>query len=316
MYNVRITASDVSNLNNEPLELLKKNGFDVKEKPFKNIKNEEEYIEFIKDADALLVGTETLDKKILEKIPNLKFIARRGVGYDSIDVDYCHINNITIARTLGTVESSVSELTMAFILALTRKLEEHSRDIHNGIWNKRLSSGLKGTTLGLVGFGNIGQEVARKASVFDMNLVYYCPHRKIELEERYNVRYVTLDELLKISDFVSLHMPSTEETKNMFTYDKFKKMKKTAMFINTARGSIVNEEDLALALKNRIISGAALDVFQEEPCLDSPVLKLDNVILSPHAGTFTYDTFYSMNLLAANLIVDYFNGVIDNKFII
>jgi phosphoglycerate dehydrogenase-like enzyme len=205
---------------------------------------------------------------------------------------------------------------MAFILTITRNIEEHSKDIHNGNWNKRLSSGLRGTTLGLVGFGNIGQEVARKASAFDMDMVYYCPHRKINLEEKYNIRYVTLDELLKISDYVSLHLPATPETNNMFTYDMFKKMKKTAIFVNTARGSIVNEDDLALALKNKIIAGAALDVFREEPCIDSPILKLPNIILSPHAGTFTYDTFYSMNLLASNMIVDFFNGTLNKKFLV
>lgn len=314
MMKVKITANDVSTLSTDPVKLLTDAGFQVDEKPYKSMTNHDEFVEFIKDADAIIIGTEKLSKETLMKMPNLKFISRRGVGYDNIDLDYCIKNNIIIGRTLGTVESSVSELTMGLILTLNRHILEHSKDLHKGIWNKRLSTGLRGATLGLVGFGNIARNVAKKALAFDMKVVYYCPHRKRDLEELYNVSYVSFEELLKVSDIISLHLPGKEDTNNMFNYNTFKSMKKSPIFINTSRGSIVSEADLSKALDEGFVSCCALDVLSEEPCTYSPLFNKDNVILSPHAGTFTTSTFYEMNMLTANMIIDFFKGALDKKY--
>ena len=315
MYKVCITASNVSDISKVPVELLKNNGFDVKEKSFSSMKNKEELIEFVKDSDALILASvEKFDEEILKHIPNLKIIARRGVGFDNVDIDYCHKNNIIVTRALGTVESAVSELTLAYMLAFNRKLNLHSKELHEGIWQKHISTGLKGATLGLVGCGHIGSEVVRKASAFDMNILYTCPHRKIDLENKYNIKYVSFDVLIKTSDFISLHLPATEETINMFTINEFKKMKKSAYFINTARGSIVNEEDLTRALKENLIAGAALDVFKNEPFKDSPFCSIENITMTPHVGTFTHNTFYDMNLLCAENIINFFNNTLDDKY--
>lgn len=315
MYKVRITAGNVSDISTYPIELLKEKGFDVREKSFRTMKDKDELIEFVKDSDALILASvEKFDEEILKQIPNLKIIARRGVGYDNVDIDYCHKNNITVTRALGTVENAVAELTLGYMLAFNRQLKLHSEELHNGIWQKHISTGLRGQTLGLVGCGAIGQEVVPMASVFKMNILYNCPHRKLDLEEKYNIKYVSLDELIKESDFISLHLPATKETKNMFTLESFKKMKKNAFFINTSRGSIVNEKDLAIALKEKLIAGAALDVFQKEPFEESDFCALENVIMTPHVGTFTYDTFYNMNLLCAENIINYFNNTLDSKY--
>lgn len=316
MYTIKITANYFSDINDEPIKCLEKKGYKVDVKKFSKFKNKDELKEFIKDADGIICSLETMDKDLLKYAPNLKIISRRGVGYNNIDMNYCESNNITVARTVGEVEDAVAELNMVFILNFGRGIINHNTLMHNGIWNKEVSGGIKGKTLGILGMGAIGVNLAKKAKVFGMNIIYFNRHRNEESEKEIGgAKYVSFDELLSESDFVSILTPLTDETKGIINYENIKKMKSTAFLINCARGPIVDENDLALALKENIISGAAIDVFKTEPCSNSPLMGLENAVLTPHIGTSTYNAFSGMNLKSAENIIDFFENKLDKKYI-
>ena len=264
-------------------------------------------IPHIGDADAIICDLEKINKDVLDAAKNLKIVARRGVGVDSVDVEECKRRNIEVARTVGLVEKPVAELVMAYILEFSRRISPLNADMHKGVWEKLEAHSLFGKTLGVVGFGNIAKEVVKRAKSFDMNVIYYDVFRNKAKEREMGVEYAELDELLKVADFVTLHVPLLDSTKNLIDRRNLKKMKKSAYLINTARGGILNESDVAEAVKNGDIAGAAIDVFEKEPTTDSPLKEAENVIITPHVATFTIETFIAMDERSAQNIIDYFN---------
>lgn len=177
--------------------------------------------------------------------------------------------------------------------------------MREGIWEKQMAHSIEGKTLGIIGLGKIGTQVVKRAHAFDMQIVYHSRNRNIEIEERYDMKYVALDELLGMSDFVTLHVPLTDQTRGMICRDKLHKMKANAILINTARGALVDVMDLCDALDQRVIAGAAIDVFDEEPCTNSVIRKQVNAVLTPHIGSFTRETFIKMDVAAAQNVIDY-----------
>jgi len=238
--------------------------------------------------DGMVVRSRTkVRRPLIDVCPNLKVIVRGGVGLDTIDADYAKSKGITVMNTPMASSASVAELTVGYMLALARSIVQASASMKSEKWEKKNFEGdeIGGKILGLIGVGNIGREVAKRASALGMTVVAYDPYIK-SLE---GVKLVTLDELLTQADYISLHLPKTEESANMINAAQFAKMKNGVRMINCARGGIIDESALYDALVSGKVAGAALDVYAEEPPTDWKLVKLPNVICSPHIGAATHE---------------------------
>jgi D-3-phosphoglycerate dehydrogenase / 2-oxoglutarate reductase len=236
--------------------------------------------------DGMVVRSRTkVRQALIDVCPNLKIIVRGGVGLDTIDADYARSKGITVMNTPKASSASVAELTIGYMFALARSIYRASATMKAEKWEKKSFEGdeIGGKTLGLVGIGNIGKEVAKRAAALGMTVLAYDPYVK----EAADVKLVALDELLAKADYISLHLPKTKESQNMIDKAQFEKMKSGVRLVNCARGGIVNEVALYEALVNGKVAGAALDVYAEEPPTDWKLAKLDNVICSPHIGAQT-----------------------------
>lgn len=300
---VVVTARNFTAYSKEAYEMLVNKGYEVVLAEDALKYDKDKFYHTVKDADAVIAGVEEYDRKIIGMLPNLKVISRRGIGVDSIDVDACNEHNIIITRTVGLVEPAVAEQTMAYMLYFGRKVEEQSCMMIQGNWKRSLQSGIQGRTLGLVGFGGIGKEIARRAAPFEMKILYYRPHGRDISERSYEAVYSSLDNVLAKSDFVVMCVPLNKTTKKMADMSMFKKMKRSAYFINIARGGIMNENDLKDALNLHIIAGAAVDVYEKEPCTDSVLAECQNIILTPHSSPMTPFTLTAMNKRAAENVI-------------
>jgi len=289
-------------LDQEGIELLKKY-FDV------NVKiglKEDEIVSIIGDYDILIVRSATkVTKKIIDA-SNLKVIGRAGTGIDNIDVDAAKAKGITVLNSpMGNV-TAVSELVMEMMLAMARNLVRANNSLKMKKWDKKslMGSELAEKTLGVVGFGRIGREVAKRALAFGMHVIAYDPYAKDT-----EIKIVSLDELIEKSDYITIHVPLTNETKNLIDKNEIEKMKKGVKIINTSRGGIVNEDALYDALVSGKIAGAALDVFENEPPFGSnseKLLELDNVIVTPHIGASTHEAQKKCGIEIAENILKFF----------
>ncbi|HUH99196.1 MAG TPA: D-2-hydroxyacid dehydrogenase [Anaerolineales bacterium] len=246
----------------------------------------EDLLKVLPAYDGMVVRSRTkVRRPLLDACPHLKIIVRGGVGLDTIDADYARSKGITVMNTPLASSASVAELTIGYMFALARSLVQAAASMKSEKWDKKGFEGeeLGGKTLGLVGVGNIGREVARRASALGMNIVAYDPYVK----SLPGVKLVTLDELLAQSDYISLHLPKTAESANMIGPAQFARMKNGVRIVNCARGGIIDEHALYEALLSGTVAGAALDVYAEEPPTDWKLIRLPNVIGSPHIGAAT-----------------------------
>ena len=273
----------------------------------------------IRNKDGLICFPyDSIDKDVLSAAKNLKTISTYSVGYDHIDVKYAKKQGISIGYTPEVLTDATADLTFALILDLLRRVTEGDRIIRRQRWTQiygaydYVGTDISGKILGILGFGRIGATVAKRARAFGMNIIYHNRHRLSKnTEKSLGVKYVTFDQLFKKSDVVSLHVPYTKETHELVDIKLFKKMKKTSFIINTARGKIIKENDLIYALKKKIIAGAALDVFRNEPIgLSNPLTKMQNVVLSPHIGSSTAETRKKM---AEITVINLKLGIIGKK---
>jgi len=253
------------------------------------------YLEALEDADALVAGMERIDGELLGRAPRLRIVARFGVGYDNVDVEACTRRGVYVTYTPDILSGAVADLTWGLIIALARHLIEADRFVRErwALRRERFPFGfdLEGKTLGIIGLGRIGSEVARRAQGFGVKVIYHDVVRKPELEEAYGAEYVSLQELLQRADIVTLHVPLLPSTERLIGEEELQMMKSTAILINTSRGKVIDQKALVKALKEGWIAGAALDVYEEEPIpLDDPLLRLENVILTPHIGSATRET--------------------------
>ena len=268
--------------------------------------NPAELLERISSFHALIVRSRTkVTKEVILRGKQLRVIGRSGVGVDNIDVTAATAQRVVVvyAPTGSTV--SVAELAIGHMLSLSRMIPQADRSVRAGKWEKGRFVGheLQGKTLGLIGSGRIGAEVARRAQAFGMQVIAFDPYLKPEDASAREIRLSTLDAVLATSDFISVHAALTEETRGMIDASAFFAMKETACLINCARGEIVNEEDLSEALRSRRIRGAALDVYQEEPPTHSPLLDLENVIFTPHIGASTEEAQERTSQLVAQEVL-------------
>ncbi len=259
--------------------------------------------EDVANAEILLVRSKTkVTKEFIDNTPNLKLVIRGGVGIDNIDVEYAKSKNILVKNTPEASSVAVAELVMTHMLAIQRNLVRAHNTTKNHEWIKKQLKGgeLYHKTLGLIGIGRIAREVALRAKAFDMNIVAYDPYVK-----EADVKLVELDELLKVADFISLHTPLTDETKGMINKDTIAKMKDGVIIINTARGKLINEGDLAEALSSGKVKFAGLDVYESEPPEGSPLLDVDHIQLTPHLGAQTYENMDRIGECVMKIIKDF-----------
>lgn len=304
---VVIIARDfITEGNSEAYQLLINAGFDAILKQKNEYLTEDALIELFDGADAVIVANNDITDKVISSLPNLKLISRRGVGLDAIDLESATRNNVAVTRTVGKVESGVAELVLAYMLEFGRQITLQDSEMKHRIWNRVMVPGLETRTVGLVGFGGIGQEIAKRAKPFGMNILYYNRHPNEAVADALGAEYAELDELLAKSDFISVNVPLTEDTKNLISMRELKLMKPSSYLINIARSQVVNVNDLLDALKEGVIAGAAVDVYEKEPCTDSILVDAPNIILTPHVGPFTEVNFANINMAAAENVIEYF----------
>lgn len=275
----------------------------------------EEIIEMIKDQDALLCPlSDKIDKDIIDAGDNLKIIANYGAGFDNIDIDYAREKGIVVTNAPAPASAvSTAELAFGLMLAAARKIVSGDKVTRAGEfygWRPTfyLGSQLKGKTLGIIGLGNIGKNLAKRARAFEMKVIYYSRTRKEDFEKEFGLEYMEKDDVIKSSDFLSLHTAYVPELHHMISKKELEMMKKSAILINASRGPIVDEEALADALIENKIAGAALDVYEDEPRVNKKLVDLNNVILAPHLGNATFEARLEMGENARDNLIDFKDG--------
>lgn len=272
-------------------------------------RTEEEMIALLHGVDAVLADIDPFTARILASADRLKVISRPGVGYDAIDVKAASARGIAVCTTPGSNRHSVAELTLAMILQCARKIMENEAEVRRGGWARVVGNEIAGSILGIVGLGTVGKEVAQRAKAFEMRLLAYDLVQDQQFAEEHQVTYVPLEQLLRESDYISLHILLDQRTRHLVNTERIAMMKPSAYLINTARGPIVDEEALIQALKESRIAGAALDVFTQEPLpMDSPLRGLDNVYLYPHLAGSTQEVFKASGWMAAQNVVRVLRG--------
>jgi D-3-phosphoglycerate dehydrogenase len=309
-FAVLVEARPFSVLDSAPMEKLKASGIHVDDLRGSGIKDKN-FIRALKQADALLCGNDLqVDDDLLDRAPKVKAIAKLGVGLDTVDVEAASRRGVVVFHTPGANNQAVADHTFALILSLARKIRycdqslrekrwEHTKIIGVEIWRK---------TIGIIGLGAIGRCVALRAKGFQMKIVACDPYWPAEFAAEQKIEKLSLDELLKVSDIVTIHAPLTPENKELINAKTLGLMKPAAILINAARGGIVSETDLHQALKAGQIAGAGLDVFEQEPPDDSPLLELENVVLTPHTAAFTHEAMNTMSMGVVDQLIDYYHG--------
>ncbi|WP_214785510.1 D-glycerate dehydrogenase [Exiguobacterium sp. s183] len=272
-------------------------------------------LEEVESAHALwTMLSDTIDREVFERATNLEVVSNLAVGYNNIDLNAAKEKGVIVTNTPDVLTETTADLTFGLMMMTARRLGEAERDLRAGEWKSWLPMGYVGmdlyqAKLGIIGMGRIGEAVARRARGFDMEVLYHNRTRRHESESMYGFTYAELDELLTQSDFVVVLAPLTDETRGMLGADEFAKMKETAIFINVARGEIIDEQALYEALKAKKIWGAGLDVFTKEPVdLDHPLLTLPNVTTLPHIGSASIRTRLAMMALNRDAIVNVLEG--------
>ncbi|GIU68458.1 MAG: 2-hydroxyacid dehydrogenase [Candidatus Parcubacteria bacterium] len=298
--------------NMELVNELKKYFSDVRINTLGRRYSKEELIDALRDSDAAIIGLDKIDEEVLKNCPNLKVIAKYGIGTDKINFDDCKRYGIEVILQQGINKRSVAELTLSMMLGLIRGTYTSSLQLKRNFWNKYDNEGrnLTGKTVGIIGVGNIGKDLVSLLEPFKCNILVNDIREDLEQKQFYrekNLKEESKEGIYKQADIITIHTPLTKFTKNMITKKQFLMMKPQCFIINTSRGEIINEEDLLWALKNKIIAGAGLDVYNEEPPKNlEELLKLENVYCTPHIGGTSKESILEMGYAAINNLKNYF----------
>jgi len=306
-FRVYVTSRSFGRFVPEGLEILE-DVAEIERNPYEKTMTEEELIQNLKDADAVVLGADKCSRKVIEALERVRVIGRHGVGIDNIDLDAATQKRIIVTYTPHANADAVADHTWALILALARRIIPADISTKAGKWEgtKFIGIELSSKTIGILGLGTIGQLVAERARGFDMNIFYCDKRRNKALERKIGVTYVDLERLLRESDILTIHAALTSETRKMIGAKELRIMKNTALLINTARGEIIDEKVLVQALREGWIAGAALDVFEREP--PKQLLKMDNVVLTPHIAAYTIEALRRMDVMVAEDIVKVLSG--------
>ncbi len=298
-YKVIVTARSFGKTDSKAVDLLKANGCEVKKLEAADGPIEEQLKKEIVDADAVIAGLEDYTPELIASAKKLKVISRYGVGYDKVDVAAAREHGVAVTITPGANGDSVADLAVALMLDLARNVTVMDNSIKAKAQKRPSGLEMWQKTLGIVGAGRIGQGVGKRCRGFDMKILAYDMFESEAFKEETGAQYVDLETLLKESDFITIHSPLTPETENMISTEQFQMMKNTAIIVNTARGGIIDEAALYEALKSGEIRGAGLDATVDEPPYGSPLMELENCILTPHAGAATAEASSKMSYMAA-----------------
>ncbi|HJR84155.1 MAG TPA: D-glycerate dehydrogenase [Nitrososphaeraceae archaeon] len=297
----------------EPGPSILKKYFQVNMNPEVSVLDREVLIKSVKNVDAILCMLgDRIDSNVMDAAgSNLRIISCYSVGYDHVDIKQAEKRNITVTNTPNVLANTTADLTFSLILSAARNIVNGDSLVRNGKWkfgwtpDLFLGYDVYGSTLGIIGLGEIGMLVAKRAKGFGMKVLYYSNNRNRKIESELSISYVPLEELLQQSDFVSLHVSLNKSSFHMIDESKFKLMKNTAFLINTSRGKVINEQHLIEAIKNKKIAGAGLDVYEDEPISTSnPLINLPQTVLLPHIGSATFRTRSKMAEVSANNIVN------------
>ncbi len=310
-FTVLIEARPFCAFDNTPMDQLKDSGMNLIDMRGSGVEDPK-FVEALKQADAILCGNDlVVNDAVLDMAPGVKAIAKMGAGLDTVDIDAATRHDAIVFHTPGANNQAVADHTFALMLNVARKIIYCDQSLREKRWEHTKIMGLEiwQKTLGLIGLGAIGRCVALRAKGFEMKVVAHDPYWPEAFATEQGIERVAVEELLRISDVISIHAPLTPENKGMIDEKALKTMKPTAILINAARGGIVNEADLYQGLKNKAIAGAGIDVFENEPPSDSPLLELDNVVLTPHTAAFTFEGMNNMSVGVVEQLIEYQKGL-------
>ena len=307
---VLITPRGFANYGLDQVERMKSKGLDVHYNATGKAYTHEEFKALAKDADAIIVGVDKMDREMMEGCPNLKAVCKFGVGTDNIDLDYAKEHSIYVGRCVGSNSRSVAEHVLSMMFMEAKNLYTSVRDVKQHGWNKPTGREIYGKKLGIIGFGMIGKYLAEYAYGCGMEVYAYDAFAIAEETARqYHAQISTLEDILTDCDYISLHVPLLESTRNMISTEEFKKMKKDACLLNAARGGIVDEEALYEALKKKEIRSACFDVYSSEPPReDDKLLTLDNFLLTPHTAARSMESEQRTCAMSMDIILEQLIG--------
>jgi D-3-phosphoglycerate dehydrogenase len=309
-FTVLIEARPFCAFDNTPMEQLRDAGMNLIDMRGAGVQAPK-FVEALQQADAILCGNDlVVNDKVLDMAPGVKAIAKMGAGLDTVDIDAASRHGAVVFHTPGANNQAVADHTFALMLNVARKIIYCDQSLRAKRWEHTKIMGLEiwQKTLGLIGLGAIGRCVALRAKGFEMKVVAHDPFWPEAFAAEQGIEKVEIEELLRVSDVVSIHAPLTPDNKGMNDANALNIMKPTAILINAARGGIVNEADLYEGLKNNVIAGAGIDVFEHEPPSDSPLLELENVVLTPHTAAFTFEGMNNMSVGVVAQLIEFQKG--------
>lgn len=304
---VFVSTHPFGSTSKEPMKLLKSNDFEVRLNPLEHKMTSSELAMEIKDSEILIAGTEKITEDVFQNAPKLKLISRVGIGLDGVDFELCKKYGVRVAYTPDAPTMAVAELCVAMILDLARQITITDKNIRIGFWKRHMGTLLYGKTIGIFGMGRIGKSLVHLLSSFNVKFLVHDINPDIAFGRLYNVNFVSKEEVLKNSDVVSVNIPLKKDTIDYITTKELSMIQPHAILINTARGGIINENDLYVALKNKQIAGAAVDVFEEEP-YNGNLCELDNCLLTCHMGASTIDSRTDMEVQAVEEAIRFKNN--------
>ena len=303
-----VSTHPFSSTSSLPMKLIKENGINLSVNEHGRKTTTQELAQDIKDAEVLIAGTEKITEEVLKNAPNLKLISRVGIGLDGIDFELCKKYGVRVSYTPDAPTMAVAELCVGMILDLARKITYTNNNLkENSAWNRHMGTLLYGKTVGILGMGRIGKSLVHLLSSFNVKFIVYDIEPDLAYGRLYNIDFVSKEEVLKHNDIISVNVPLKDDTHDYITLKELKLMQKHSILINTARGGIINENDLYKALKENIISAAAIDVFEVEPYIGN-LKELDNCLLTCHMGASTIDSRTDMEVQAIEEAIRYKNN--------
>lgn len=307
-FKVLSTSPTFGHYVSEPSEYLESHGWKVELIPQGKKISEEQLIQSAGEYDAIIVGVEKITRSVIEASKKLRIITKHGIGVDNIDVKAASGRGIVVTNAPGTNSDAVADLTIGLFLSLARSIPSVDRSVKEGEWPRAVGVQINGKVLGIIGLGQIGKKVVKRALGFDMRVLAYDILKDEAFAKERRITYVSLNEVLAQADFLSIHVPISPSTHGLIGEKELNLMKKEAFLVNISRGGIVDEEALYRVLKERRIRGGALDVFAHEPPTGSALLTLDNVIVTPHMGAYTFEALRETGMVCARSIIDVFEG--------
>lgn len=304
MTKILVTPRSFAKFNREEVDtLLGSHDIDIVNNPYGRILTEQEMVEAVREVDGLIVGVDPVTKQVIDAAPHLKTIAKYGVGTDNIDVDYAHSLGIKVSITANANSNAVADYTFALLLDVARNVTHNNNRAKSGDWNKVTSLDVFGKKIGVIGLGAIGKGVVSRSKGFNMEVYGYDLYEDETYNQLHDIKFTDIDTIIRECDFITLHLPLTESTKNLLNGENLKNAKNSLIIVNTARGGLIDEDVIFDLLSTGKIYGLGIDAFEIEPPESSPLLTLDNVVVGSHTAAGSEDATNTMTLMAVQNII-------------